>query len=82
MGSSMKECDFEVTQGGMTVASGTGPHDSAVSEAMHYAMTYGQDGPVSWIVYEVTHDTKGKRRRKVILRGSLAGVSIRTSLIQ
>lgn len=34
---SNQECDFEVLQGGLKVASGTGPHDSAVAEAMHYA---------------------------------------------
>lgn len=38
---------FEIWQGGMVVATGLGPDLEAVRrEAMHYAMIYGQDGPV------------------------------------
>lgn len=35
-----------VMQDGYPVASGVGPHDRALAEMMHYAMIYGQDGPV------------------------------------
>lgn len=74
------ECEFEVTQAGSTVASGTAPHDAAVSEATHYAMTYGQDGPVSWTVYRIKRDAGGRKKRELVLRGSLAGLSITRSL--
>jgi hypothetical protein len=33
-------------QGGYPVASGFGPEERAISEMKHYAMVYGQDGPV------------------------------------
>lgn len=76
----MNECDFEVKQDGATVARGTGPHDAAVAEATHYAMMYGQDGPVSWTVHAVSRDWAGKRRRRQVLKGSLQGVSIEAKL--
>lgn len=37
---------FSVIQGGMTVASGSGPHEDIRREAAHYAAVYRQDGPV------------------------------------
>lgn len=36
---------FEVWQDGVMVASASGPREAAFSEALHYAMVYGQDGP-------------------------------------
>ena len=44
--------EFEVWQGDEMQASATGPRDTALREAMHYAAQYGQDGPVR--VFEVT----------------------------
>lgn len=38
---------FTVCQGGMTVASGSGPYDDVKHEAAHYAAVYRQDGPVT-----------------------------------
>ena len=37
---------FSIIQGGMTVASGSGPLEQIRSEAAHYAAVYRQDGPV------------------------------------
>ena len=37
---------FSIRQDGMTVAGGTGPLASIRAEAAHYALVYGQDGPV------------------------------------
>jgi len=37
---------FSVRQGGITVASGSGPYEDIRREAAHYAAVYGQDGPV------------------------------------
>lgn len=73
------ECEFEVTQDGMTVARGVGPHDSAVAEATHYALMYGQDGPVAWKVYRISRTAAGRRNRTQILEGSFESVSIRMS---
>jgi hypothetical protein len=42
----MSQIKWCVTQGGWPVASGQGPIDRALAEMMHYAMVYGQDGPV------------------------------------
>lgn len=44
------EVSYEVWQDGMCVAGASG--DGALDEAHHYAMMYGQDGPVT--VYRVT----------------------------
>ncbi len=41
---------FELEQGGKIVASGAGPKEAMLREAAHYAMVYGQDGPVKAIV--------------------------------
>jgi hypothetical protein len=51
-----KYASYEVWQDGMCVAKTSGPEHDARRDAMHYAMMYGQDGPVK--VY-VVH--KGKR---------------------
>lgn len=41
------EYTFEIWQGGMMVAEVTAPDlESARREALHYAITYAQDGPV------------------------------------
>lgn len=42
----MKELKWCVMQGGYPVASGFGPEDRAIAEMKHYALVYGQDGPV------------------------------------
>jgi hypothetical protein len=44
---------FEVKQGGVVVASGEGPMEDIGREALHYAMMYGQDGPVDVSVKEI-----------------------------
>lgn len=44
--------EFEVWQGDEMVASASGPRDTALREAMHYAAQYQQDGPVR--LFEVT----------------------------
>lgn len=53
---------------GMPVAQGSAPTvDEASREATHYALQYGQDGPVRWWV---------RQGRKTIVKGHLAGVSV------
>lgn len=43
---------FELRQGGMTVAEGSGSDEAQIhSEGMHYAMMYAQDGPVELRFY-------------------------------
>lgn len=51
---------FTVRQGGMVVASGSGPYEDIKREAAHYAMMYGQDGPVKVSVRK----SKGAARAK------------------
>lgn len=47
----MERWEFEVHQGGMVVAAGEAPdRDTAIREAGHYTMMYGQDGPAHAIV--------------------------------
>lgn len=41
-----KDGIFSVMQGGMEVASGSGPLADCIREAKHYAFIYNQDGPV------------------------------------
>lgn len=42
----MARWKFTIEQGGMTVASGSaGDRDTALREAAHYTVVYGQDGP-------------------------------------
>lgn len=41
---------FKVYQGGMEVAGGSGPYEAIKRQAEHYAMMYGQDGPVKVVV--------------------------------
>lgn len=45
---------FEIWQDGMPVASCSGPRALAEAEAAHYALVYGQDGPVE--IREVADD--------------------------
>ena len=53
---------------GLMVAQGSAPTaDEATREATHYALQYGQDGPVRYWV---------KRGRKMLVQGSLSGVTI------
>lgn len=42
---------FELEQDGRVVASGEGPREDMLREAMHYATIYGQDGPVQAVVW-------------------------------
>lgn len=51
-----KMMEWELEQGGMVVASGSGPRESAHANALHYAMMYRQDGSV--VLYEIQN---GKR---------------------
>lgn len=53
---------------GMPVAQGSAPTvDEASREATHYALQYGQDGPVRYWV---------KQNRKTLVQGSLKGVTV------
>lgn len=45
---------YEVWQDGMPVASTEGPDEQALRGARHYALMYGQDGPVK--IYKVTRE--------------------------
>lgn len=54
----MNHARFDLVQDDMTVVSTEGPREQAWASMLHYAMVYGQDGPVE--VYEVR---KGKRMR-------------------
>lgn len=46
--SDVREYEFEIEQDGMVVASGSGSdRDRIRSMAMHYALMYAQDGPVT-----------------------------------
>lgn len=50
------EYEFEILQDGMVVASGScANRDRAIAEAHHYAMMYGQDGPVEVIFKTLNH---------------------------
>ena len=51
---------FAVRQGGMTVASGSGPYEDIKREAAHYAAMYGQDGPVKVSVRRIKERPRGK----------------------
>jgi hypothetical protein len=42
---------FELEQNGHVVASGIGHREDMLREAAHYAMIYGQDGPVQAVVW-------------------------------
>ena len=39
-------CNYTIKQGGIVVAAGSGPRSFVEREAAHYAIVYGQDGPV------------------------------------
>ncbi len=54
----MEWIDIEVWQDGMCVAKVSAHEVDAMREAAHYAMVYGQDGPV-----EVFRAKRGKRTR-------------------
>ena len=54
---------FSIRQGGITVASGSGPMESVKREAAFYAMIYGLDGPV-----RVTIRKSNPRKQKEIAR--------------
>ena len=54
----MEHIDIEVWQDGMCVAKVSAHEADAMREAAHYAMVYGQDGPV-----EVFRVKRGKRTR-------------------
>ena len=64
----MDKYGFKIVQNGIVVASGSGPDVDAVGrEAMHYAMIYGQDGPVAIKCRGFTIETDGTARRGVVL---------------
>lgn len=53
---------------GLLVAQGDAPTaDEATLEATHYALMYGQDGPVRYWV---------KQNRKTLVQGSLTGMTV------
>ena len=52
----MEQIDIEIWQDGMCVAKVSAHEAFAMREAAHYAMIYGQDGPV-----EVFRVKRGKR---------------------
>lgn len=52
----MEQIDIEVWQDGMCVAKASAHEADAMREAAHYAVMYGQDGPV-----EVFRIKRGKR---------------------
>ena len=54
----MERIDIEVWQDGMCVAKVSAHEEGAMREAAHYAMVYGQDGPV-----EVFRVKRGKRQK-------------------
>lgn len=56
---------LELEQDGQIVAAVEGPKDDAIREIRHYAMVYGQDGPVTIKV----------KRGKVDLRELFSGES-------
>lgn len=54
--------EFQVMQGGIVVAEGDAPdRDSALREAGHYVMMYGQDGACSAIVKPVMEQERSHR---------------------
>lgn len=54
----MEQIDIEVWQDGMCVAKVNAHEVDAMREAAHYAMVYGQDGPVAVFLVK-----RGKRTR-------------------
>lgn len=59
---------YELTGECLPVASGSAPDEQSASrEMLHYAMQYGQDGPVK---YRLGHG------RKTLVEGELRGVRI------
>ena len=59
---------YELTSGCLPVASGSAPDEASASkEMLHYAMQYGQDGPVRYRL---------GRGRKTLVEGELTGVRI------
>lgn len=60
-----KQWHMELTQGGIVVAGGSGPTERAVmEEAAHYAMIYGQDGPVDVMIWQGARPKKKPRPRE------------------
>jgi len=51
---------FTVRQAGMVVASGSGPYEAVKREAAHYALIYGQDGPVKVSVRKLKDRARAK----------------------
>lgn len=45
------EAEFELWQEGLCVSTAFGPREQARAEILHYAMMFGQDGPVE--IFEV-----------------------------
>lgn len=60
---------FEVIQGGMVVAEGSCPDQhTAMQEAAHYVMMYGQDGDVQAIVRK-PGEKRALRHKRRLLHG-------------
>lgn len=53
---------FSVWQDGVEVAAGNGPLPEILATAQHYAMMYGQDGPVRVIVRKIKQTPLGRPR--------------------
>lgn len=47
--------DWRIRQGGLVVASGSGPAEAAKREAAHYALIYAQDGGAVEMDYRVNN---------------------------
>lgn len=68
MANSRATWGIEEMDTGLLVAQGDAPTaDEATLEATHYALMYGQDGPVRYWV---------KQNRKTLVQGSLKGVTV------
>lgn len=54
----MKTIELEIWQDGFCVASVIAPEHDAIREARHYAMIYGQDGPIACYQYFPHSDSR------------------------
>jgi hypothetical protein len=57
---------FTVRQGGVTVASGSGPYEDIKREAAHYAIICRQDGPVKVSVRRMKKRARAKPRPAIV----------------
>lgn len=70
-----QEYCFDVTQGGLKVASGSGPNAQDVSrEAMHYGMQYAEEGPVDVRIFlKNGRSRRGVAKFKIDMAAETAG---------